>query len=362
MLRSEKFIFATLLIATACFAQSNVGRISGTVTDSSGAIMVGSQVSATDTGTHLERKVTTDSNGMYVFPSLPVGTYEVRAESRGFKTASQTGVVLDAASQRTVNFTLNVGSVSESLSVSASAQQVQSESGDVSKTISETQLSQTPLNGRNYAQLLRLIPGSAATSLDPFTLQLSTTGQRINGIRSNSMQFTLDGADNQDQGANLNQITNPSVDAISEVQIQTSSFNAEFGGHSGAMVNVIGRSGTRQFHGTLYEFVRNSAFDARSFFAKQVDPLHFNDFGGTLGGPVFIPHKFNTDRNKLFFFFSEELKYIRQGTTNIGTVPTAAERSGDFRNSTLPAPVDPVTNQPFPNRMIPAARLSRNCA
>jgi hypothetical protein len=255
---------------------------------------------------------------------------------------------------------LEVGAVTESVAVSAAAEQVQTSSGEVSRLITGSQVSELALNGRNYVQLLRLIPGAVATSTNPFTLQLSTTTQRINGVRSNSIYFTVDGADNMDNGANSNAITNPNIDAIGEIKILTASYSAEFGGRSGAIVNVVTRSGTREFHGTLFEFVRNDRFDARSFFARGVDPLRFNDFGWTLGGPIFIPGRFNSDRNRLFFFASQEWKYIRQGETRVGTVPTAAERAGDFRNSALPAPVDPTTGQPFPDRVVPAARFSRN--
>lgn len=353
-------LFLVLLAALPTLAQINVGRISGTVVDSSGAVVAGCPVQATNTSTGLTATAQTDGVGVYVFPGLVAGTYDLKVEKQGFRSIAQSGVVLDAASQRTANFTLEVGSMTESVSISAAAQQVQTESGDVGRVIADRQLSQIPLNGRNYAQLLRLIPGTAAMTLDPFALQLSTQGQRINGMRANSIQFMLDGADNLDQGVNINQLVNPNVDAIAEVKILTSSFAAEFGGHMGAMVNVVGRSGTQQFHGTLFEFVRNDAFDARSFFAKKVDPLRFNNFGGTLGGPVFIPKRFNTAKEKLFFFYSEEFKYIRQGATNLGTVPTAEERAGDFRNSSLPAPIDPLNGQPFPNRTVPASRFSKN--
>lgn len=179
---------------------------------------------------------------------------------------------------------MEVGSLAESVSVSAAIEQVQTASGDVTRVISDQQLSQVALNGRNYSQLLRLIPGAVATTLDPFGLALSTTGQRINGIRTDSIAFNIDGAENMDNGGNSNAAVNPSADAIAEVKILTSGYSAEFGGRSGALINVITKSGTQRFHGTMFEFVRNDFFDARSFFARQVDPLRFNDFGYTVGG------------------------------------------------------------------------------
>ena len=158
--------------------------------------------------------------------------------------------------------------MAESVSVSAAVEQVQTASGDATRVISDRQLSQIALNGGNYSQLLRLIPGAVATTLDPFGLALSTTGQRINGIRSDSIVFNVDGAENMDNGGNSNAAINPSADAIAEVKILTSGYSAEFGGRSGALVNVVTKSGTQQFHGTLFEFVRNDVFDARTFFAR----------------------------------------------------------------------------------------------
>src|SRR5204863_7709593 len=180
--------------------------------------------------------------------------------------------------------------------------------------------SQLALNGRNYMQLLRLIPGVVATNLDPFAVGLSTTTQRMNGVRSDSLYFTVDGADNMDNGANSNGVIEPNVAAIAESKILTSSYSAEFGGRAGSVINVVTKSGTRQFHGTLFEFVRNDRLDARSFFAKGIDPLRFNDFGWTLGGPVFVPKLWNSDKNKLFFFAGQEWKYSHQGQTRLGTV------------------------------------------
>ena len=349
-----------ILGASIASCQSTVGSISGEVTDASGAAIPDSIVTATSAGTGLKQTWKTQDNGRYVFASLPEGTYNIRVEKEGFRPSEQSGVVLDAASRRTIDFHLEVGGIAESVSVSAAVEQVQTSSGDVSHVISSRQLSQIALNGGNYSQLLRMIPGAVASTLDPFGLALSTTGQRINGIRSDSILFSLDGAENMDNGGNSNAAINPSADSIAEVQIQTSSYSAEFGGRAGALVNVITKSGTKQFHGTLFEFVRNDRFDSRTFFAQKVDPLRFNDFGYTLGGPVFIPKKWNTERDKLFFFVSQEWKYSHTGATRVNVVPTAAERAGNFQNSTLAAPIDPLNGVPFPNRIVPSDRWSNN--
>jgi hypothetical protein len=353
-------VFLVCLAGAHVWAQTNVGRISGTVYDATGAAIPDCIVSAANVQTGLQQSVRTEETGFYVFPSLPVGSYRLAAEKEGFRKLERTGIILDAASRRSVDFRLEVGAVAESIEVLAAAEQVQGTSGEVSRLITGSQVSELALNGRNYVQLLRLIPGTVATSTNPFTLGLGTTQQRINGVRSNSIYFTVDGADNMDNGANSNAIINPNIDAISEIKILTAGYSAEFGGRSGAIVNVVTKSGTREFHGSLFEFVRNDRFDARSFFARGIDPLRFNDFGWTLGGPIFIPNRFNTDRNRLFFFAAQEWKYSHQGETRVGVVPTASERAGDFRNSTLPAPNDPTSGLPFPDRTVPASSFSRN--
>ena len=238
--------------------------------------------------------------------------------------------------------------------------QVETQSGDVSRVITGEQVNNIALNGRNYAQLLQLLPGAAITSTDPFAIGLSTTGQAINGVRSPSTYFMVDGADNMDNGANGNTITSPSLDTISEVKVLTASYSAEFGGRAGALINVVTKGGTREFHGSAYEFFRDERFDARSFFDRgDPAPLDFNNAGYTIGGPVSFGG-FNADRSKLFFFFGQDWKKNHQGVTNVRTVPTLAERNGDFRASSLAAPRDPVTGQPFADRMMPSSRFSAN--
>ncbi len=293
-------------------------------------------------------------------PAWPPAFITSLRRKRVSSRVGSTNVSLDAASSRTINFDLQFGAVSESVNVSAEVEQIQSSSGDVGRLISERQLSQISLNGRNYSQLLQLIPGAVTNTLDPLTLNLSTTGQNINGVPSNSSLFTLDGNINMDDAGNTNTSVQPNADAIAEVKILTASYSAQFGGRSGAQVNVVVKTGTKDFHGTVFEFLRNSKFDARSFFAKDVNPLHFNDFGFTVGGPVFIPKKWNSQRDKLFFFASHEWRYSHIGATQINTVPTLAMRNGDFRNSGLPAPVDPNNWIPFPNQIVPVSRFSAN--
>jgi hypothetical protein len=350
-----------LLISGVGICQTNVGRISGVVYDPSGAPVPGCMVTAVNMQTGLRKGIRTEAGGYYVLTALPAGSYVLTAEQAGFSMSEQSDVKLDAASQRSIDFHLQVGAVTESVKVTAPAERVQTTSGDIGRVINDQQLSQIALNGRNYVQLLRLVPGAVSINQDPFSLAARVDQQKINGIRSNSSYFTLDGASNLDTGASTNSLINPSVDAIAEVRILTSSYSAEFGHLAGAQINVVTKSGTREFHGTMFEFVRNGQlFDARSFFSPRASPLHFNDFGWTLGGPIVVPGRWNTDRNRLFFFASQEWKYNHEGTTVLNFVPTPGERTGDFRNSTLAAPIDPSTGAAFPNRIVPASRFSRN--
>ena len=351
---------ALLLVSPSAGAQTNVGQISGRVSDQSGGALPGALVTATNEQTGLAQTATTDAVGGYVFASLPAGPYKVRVELTGFKPVERVNLVLDAASRRPADFQLEVGNVTETISVAATTSQVETQSGDVSRVITGEQVNNIALNGRNYAQLVQLLPGAVIQSTDPFAIGLSTTGQAINGVRSPSAYFLVDGADNMDNGANGNTITNPSLDTIAEVKVLTASYSAEFGGRAGALINVVTKGGTREFRGSAYEFVRDDRFDARSFFDRgEPAPLKFNNPGFTIGGPVSFGG-FNPDRSKLFFFFSQDWKFNDQGVTNVGTVPTQEERNGDFRNSALPAPRDPLTGAAFPDRTVPTGRFSPN--
>src|SRR5262249_31190845 len=267
-----------------------------------------------------------------------------RVELSGFRPAERVHVVLDAASRLAVDIQLEVGAVSDAVSVSAVASQVETLTGDVSRVITGEQVNNIALNGRNYAQLLQLLPCAVIQATAPFSIGLSTTGQSINGVRSNSIYFMVDGADNIDNGGNSNAIVAPGLDTIEEVKVLTASYAAEFGGRSGALINVVTRSGTQEFRGSAYEFLRDQRFDARSFFDRGAPaPLSFNNPGYTLGGPVGAPR--SGPKSKLFFFFGQDWKRNHQGVTSLSTVPTLAERSGDFRGSSLPAPRDPLTGQ-----------------
>jgi hypothetical protein len=348
--------------AEPLLAQTNVAQLSGRVTDSSGGALPGATVTATSEQTGLVLTSVTDDTGGYVFVSLTAGSYALRAELTGFKPVERTNFVLDAASRRSADFQLEVGSITETISIAAITSQVETQSGDVSRVITGEQVNNIALNGRNYAQLLQLLPGAVATNTNPFGIGLNTTGQSINGVRSPSTYFMVDGADNMDNGANGAAITQPSLDTISEIKVLTAGYSAEFGGRAGALINVVTKGGTREFKGSAYEFLRDEKFDARGYFDQgEPAPLAFNNAGYTIGGPITLG-SFNADRSKLFFFFGQDWKKNHQGATQVTTVPTVAERNGDFRNSSLAAPRDPLTGQPFADRTIPSSRISSNGA
>ncbi len=343
-----------LLLHGAAFAQTNTGRISGTVTDTTSAVVPGATVTVASDETHLEAKATTDGSGYFLLVNLPVGTYNVTVEAKGFRRASHTGFALDNAASVTADFKLEVGGLAESIEVSeVVGETVNTVSGEIRHTIDSEQVQDLALNGRNYIELITLIPGVAVTSLDQMTMTtgLSVANQSINGNRTDTNHMTVDGASNLVSGSNTSQINNVGVDFIQQVSVQTSSFSAEYGRNSGSNINVVTKSGTAQFHGSLFETIRNDALDANAFFAAVKPELRFNDFGWSFGGPIAAgPIK----KGKLFFFEGEEWKKIRK-TSNPSrqTIPTLAEMNGDFSDRTT-AVYYPGTKTPIPDKIIPA--------
>jgi len=318
-----------LLILVACqtaLGQTVVGRISGTVQDSNGATVPNAAVKVTNSANNLERTVTTDENGFYTVTNLPVGTYTIEAEQKGYKKALVSGQSVTADARLTVDLKLEVGEVSETVEiVGSSGETVNTTSGEVARVVDQQQVQNLALNGRNYIQLLSLVPGVALLNDDQLelTTSLATNNQSINGNRGQTNNVTVDGGFNLQSGSNASQINNLGIDYIQEVKIQTSNFSAEYGRNSGAQVSLVTRSGGNDFHGSAFEFLRNDKLDARSFFAPVRPTLRFNNFGYSIGGPIF--------KNKLFFFGGQEWKYIRRlSAAQRRTVPTLAELNGDF--------------------------------
>jgi hypothetical protein len=355
MIRMKCVLQAVCLLAVAACsisvrAQETSGSISGTVTDSTGAAVKGATVILTNTDRgHDERVLKTNVEGFYTATSLPLGTYTVKVEDGGFKSEAVTGVVLHSSDALTVNRKLVVGSSSEVITVTADKVQLNFEDATSAGLISGDQLNELTLNNRNYEQFLQLQPGVAYSGT---TDQLSigptapsgasgTVAFSVNGGRTTSNNWTVDGADNVDRGANLTLLVYPSIDAIAEVKTLRGQYSAEYGRSASAQVMVITKSGTNQIHGTAYEFFRNDAFNANTWLNKNIaggpanftprSKLRYHDFGGSIGGPIVIPHLYN-GRDRSFFFFSDEARRVIQYTSGTALVPTAAERAGDFSN------------------------------
>ena len=354
------------------WAQTITGRIDGRVTDSSGAVLPGATISIVNTGTGLTITQVTDDNGTYTATNLPVGNYTVSAELEGFRRAQRTGVQLSADGRLSADFTLGVGQLTESVQVQAvTGEAVNRTSGEVARTIDQTQIRDLAFNGRNYLELASLIPGAVATDFDPLALatSLSVTGQSINGNRTNTNNLTIDGTSNVDSGSNGSQVNNVSLSFIEEVKIQTSNFSAELGRNSGAAINVVTRSGTNSLRGTARYDFRDEKFDAPNYFAakdasgnKIKPPLEFRNFEGAIGGPI--------SRNKLFFFLGQQYRTINRFTSPTRqTIPTSAELNGNFalrlrgadgQVGTADDTIlrDPTTGQQFPGNVIPQNRIT----
>jgi hypothetical protein len=340
------FVLAAGLITGPIWAQTSVGRISGTITDPTDAAVPTAKVTITNADTQASRTAQSDSNGFFAVSNLPIGNYRVDAAKEGFKSQSQLGLNLVADGRLTVNFKLELGNLVQNVEiVSTAAEQVNTVSGEVSRVIDSHQVENLTMNGRNYVQLMTMIPGAVVTNPDQFsvTTSLASNNQNINGNRADSNNLTVDGAYNSVAGSNSSLVNNVSPDFIEEVKLQTSNFSAEYGRFSGPAYNIITKSGTNDYHGGLFEFFRNDALDARNFFAAQKTELRFNNFGYTFGGPIL--------KNKLFFFAGEEWKRLRQQQNPTRfTVPTTALLNGDFSGQAVI--YYPGTKTPVPNNNI----------
>ena len=340
-------LLALSLFAVGAFAQGggNVA-ITGTVTDSTGALLPGAKVTVTQKNTGIARAVTTNATGQFNVTSIPPATYTVSIEAQGFKKYVQ-DVVLLADQTRDMDVRLQIGEASQQVTVEESSVQVNTVSQELSQVIESSRVSDLPLNGRNAADLTLLVPGTiSAVSNNSGALQGDTKqipGEEaiaVNGARPDQIGYNLDGGNNEDLMSNVN-LPFPFPDALQEFSVQTNSFDAQYGNNAGAVVNVVTKSGTNQWHGDLFEFVRNGYFNARNYFAPAVDPLKRNQFGATVGGPI---HK-----NTSFMFFGWQKTIIRsQNNATNAIVPTVDNMNGDF-SLTNPTTVikNPFTHTPY---------------
>jgi hypothetical protein len=354
------------LVSLSAQGQRFLGTITGTVTDPSGAVVPDTEVKVTDVGTGLARTVRSDTQGVFTFPQLPLGTYQVSATKAGFKQYVKTDVVLHVADILSVPIRLQTGQVSEQITVEANQVQVQTESGELSGLITGQQVRELPLNGRNFVQLSQLMPGvSTAETFDTKNKGLLTgVDMSVSGSGATNNLWLVDGASNNDVGSNRTILVYPSVDTIAEFKVQRNSYGPEFGQAAGAQINIVTRQGSNAFHGDVYYFGRNDVFNARNYFLARTgekDKIRRHDYGYTIGGPIV--------KDRVFFFWSQEWNREKRGTTRTSFVPTAAEKAGDFSathanfvatNGLCGAdtPVDPVTGNPFPGNIIPANELS----
>jgi hypothetical protein len=344
-----------LAISSVLWAADPTGTIAGNVSDPSGAAIAGAKIAATNINTGLTRNTTTGTNGSYVFPLLPVGFYSVTVEAQGFRRFEQRGIEVKTDQSSTVPISLEIGNTTQSVTVEANAEMVQTQSGALSQVVGQQRIVELPLNGRNAAALVLLTPGTADTTAGNFsgcqdavqsTSYPGAQAVSANGARTDMVNYNLDGASNQDPYTNVNNPF-PNPDALEEFSVQTNSFSAEYGRGSGAIVNVVTKSGANEFHGSAFDFIRNGDLNARNFFAASADQLKRNQFGGSIGGPIL--------RNKLFFFGSYQGTQLRNiSQANSATVPSTAERSGNF--SEIPRQlVNPFTSALFPNNQIPVS-------
>lgn len=366
--RSLRFFVVSVLAAASLLAQLQTGAISGTVTDPQGAVIPGAAIEARNSATNLVSRGASNESGYYTLPGLAVGTYEINAQRTGFKRSVRAGIILQVNRNAEVNFQLEVGQVAETVEVRGQQILVDTGSATLGNVIENRRVSDLPLNGRNALALTLLTPGvisNAGPTNSGFGdrgIQISSLS--INGSPNSMNAQMLDGNNNVLSYVGEVGIP-PAVDAVEEFKVQSGSMSAEFGFTAGGAINLVTKSGTNQFHGTLYEFLRNNSFDARNAFAIRRLPLRYNQFGGAIGGPII--------KNRTFGFFNWEEYRLRQSTPRIVSTPIDPWRRGDYsdlRNANgVAIPVfDPATtrNNPngaglirdaFPGNVVPQARF-----
>ena len=310
-------------------------QITGVVTDPTGAAVPQAEVTVTNEATLAVRTVRSNDDGNYTVLNLPVGVYTITTVRQGFKKSILSGVNVDVGGKPAVPVQLEIGQVTESVSVKADVVLIQTTTAEIGGVVTSTEATQIQLNGRNYIQLLTLQPGVSQTIASGFALfgtyGVSGSSQSVNGVRTDSANYFIDGVDNKDNGGGGNNFVNISPDSLQQFRNVASSYDASYGGTSGATVSVAIKSGGRNFHGSAYEYIRNDAVQAYPFRALSSysvapikAPLRYNDFGYTIGGPIWIPGIFNQHREKLFFFAAQEYKRLRTSTVTNASVPTPA--------------------------------------
>ncbi len=363
---SPRLLSILVLAATAAFSQIQTGRIYGTVYDPNKAVVPNASVTVANRETKVTQRVATNGTGDYVVPALNPGVYQVSVSAPGFRTTVQSGVEMQVGKDLLLDFDLALGETNSVVEVTAAVPLLNSESGSLGHVMTNRQIVDLPLNGRGFNELARLTPGVV---LLPGTGNVTrirpefVNGTTISGVRGRQVSYFLDGTDTSEQHQGGSWIQT-SVDALQEFSVQQNAYSAEQG-RSGSFFNATTKSGTNSIRGTLYEFLRNEKLDARNFFGARRDLLKRNQFGVSVGGPVYLP-KIYDGRNRTFFFANYEGMRERQGNTVSRTSPTTAMLNGDFSaiGNTI---YDPLTTaggvrQPFPVNRIPSNRLSPQSA
>ena len=343
--------FASALILTSAALLAQTGQINGVVKDSTGLSVPGAAIKATQTATGVVRTATSGGDGGYVIPNLPIGPYSLEIAKEGFTRYVQTGIVLEVDSNPTVDVNMKVGAVNEQVTVEAQALQVESRTTSIGQVVDNARIMEMPLNGRDVHQLIFLagmanFPGTASLNS---VRNYPTVVVTVAGGAPDSVAYSLDGIVHQDPYNNLS-LPLPFPDAVQEFKVEWSAIPAQYGYHSTATVSAVTKSGTNEFHGDLFEFVRNGDLNARDFFALKRDTLKRNQFGGTIGGPI--------KKDKLFFFGGYQRTTLRSdGVQNTGFVPTPAMANGDFTSlsTVLPASLGFVGNRISPALLNPVA-------
>ena len=345
-------VLSLFVTSTVAWGQSSA-QVSGTVKDSTGAVMAGVQVTMTQTETGLARSVVTDSAGFYTMPNLPVGPYKLEAVQSGFGTYVQSGILLQVADSLNLNVTMAVGQVTQSVQVEAGAALVETRATGISQVIDNTRVVELPLNGRQVTDLIILSGAAVSGGIQTTNRNYPTASISVAGGLNTGVAYLLDGASHNDPFNNLS-LPMPFPDALQEFKVETSALQAQNGQHGAGVVTAVMKSGTNEFHGDLFEFLRNGDLNARNTFALTRDSLKRNQFGGVLGGPVL--------KNKLFFFMGSQVTTQRSApTTSIAFVPTAAMLAGDWSAITSPAcnnGKQVVLKAPFINNQISPSLFS----
>lgn len=344
-------ILFLLILPAAAYGQNDRAKIGGTLNDAARARLAGVEIKLIRLESNETRTVTSDNDGEFAISALAPGAYRLEIEHAGYKKYILS-FKLQVNQFLGLSLVLEVGQITEQLVVVAPQAALKKDSPAIGTVIENRQITQLPLDGRNFLELGLLVPGAVPAAPGSAGSVRGDFALNVNGQREDSNNFLLDGVYNVDPKLNTFGVK-PPVDAIREFEMLTSTYDASFGRNAGAQINVVLKSGSNAYHGTAYEFFRNAALDARNFFAPadQPDPRYQrNQFGFSFGGPVI--------KNKTFFFADYEGTRVREGITRVTNVPTLAERAGDFSQSLFRAPINPFTQQPFPGNQIPAAFIN----